>query len=88
MNCNDFFNFFEKKGGKIICNYQSKQCLIQHTNIKCTINNKTDSEKLDWLIWKNYKNVSSIKNNGLEIKNNIHRYQNNDDKGIIIESLK
>lgn len=88
MNCKEVFDLFEKCGGKMICNYRTKQCVVQQTNLKCTINNKKDSEELDWLIWKNTANVSGVKNNSLKIENNIHRFQSNDYKGIVIDLLK
>ena len=88
MNCKEVFDLFEKCGGKMICNYQSKQCVVQGTNLKCTIKNSNDSEELDWLVWKNSPVTSGINNNGLKIDNNIHRYQDNKHKGIVIDLLE
>lgn len=88
MNCKDVFDLFEKCGGKIVCNYQSKQCVVQGTNLTCTIKSAKDSDELDWLVWKNSARTFGIDNNGIKIDNNIHRYQNSKHKGIIIDLLE
>lgn len=87
MNCKEVFDIFEKCGGKLICNYQTKQCIVPGTNLKCTIESKKDSEELDWLLWKNSPVTYGIKNDGNKIDKNIHRYQQEGDKGIIVNLL-
>lgn len=87
MNCKEVFNLFEKCGGKLICNYQTKQCVVPGTNLKCVVESKSDKNELEWLIWKNTSATFGIKNDGVKINNNVHRYQQEGDKGIVVNLL-
>lgn len=87
MNCKEVFDLFEKCGGKLICNYQTKQCIVPGTNLKCVVNSKSDRDELDWLLWKNSSVTFGIKNDGINIDNNIHRFQQKDHKGIVVNLL-
>ena len=87
MDCKEVFETFEKCGGKLICNYKTKQCFVPNTNLECTIKNNKDSEELDWMLWKHRNTTFGIPRNGIKVDENIHRYQNSNIKGFVIDLL-
>jgi len=51
MNCETLINIFNHCGGILHCDYNTKQCVIKETKLKCNISCENDSYALDRLLW-------------------------------------
>jgi hypothetical protein len=88
MDCKYFIQQFNKSGGKLVCNYDTKTCQLTQnkTNVKFKMNKDCfhDIDKTFSIFFYQYNNyVTQIPD--MKKREKLHYFQESNSKGFIIE---
>jgi len=93
LSCKELIDMFQKIGGKLHCNYNTKKCALLPQNIHCNI--QPNHNNIGMLLWElaiagQYDRFVTIlpetnENKRIFVEDKIHDFQRNYSSGFIIE---